>query len=380
MAQQDSNRNPSGNATERGVAGALTTKGFAASAAKFEEQFARLIPTQLKKSDILSGKRVVGLLINSFMNNDDLRLCRPSSILNAAGLACAVGLEFNNSLGQSAIIPYNSEKKSNRDASWQMMYRGAITLAMRSEKVAVMQADVVMEQDEFDFEYGSRAFLRHKPADRFQRNFDLDSEWRKAYCFVRFKDGAESFRVLDRDQIELIRNQSSQATSSKAPWNVKAFKEEMIRKTPVKQHAKYMDLTQHLNMAVGLDDQSEAGASQDIVLDWKDYSAEDIDHEKKTQTQGAGESKPHGGQPQAQTGNGGDKPTQSSETLWPEDDPQSDDRGPFTEASFTPQEFESLLTDFKAGGFGQTKAQFVAHLSKWRDSKVALIHQIRSVK
>jgi recombination protein RecT len=391
------NRNPSRNQTERakpGVTGALTTRDFSQKVAKFEEQFARLIPNQLKKTDILTAKRVAGLLVNAFSQSEELRACRPSTILNAAGLACAVGLEFNNSLGQSAIIPYDNNKKVGgqwvtlKEAQWQMMYRGGITLALRSGQVAHVTAEAVMENDEFDYQYGSKAFLMHRPAERWGRDFKLEENWRKAYCFVRFKDGGEHFRVMDRQQIEDIRDKSSKGKDNeRMPW--KTWLEEMIRKTPTKNEMKYLDLTPQLAMAVGLDDAAEAGASQDQVIDWKDYSAEDIDHETKPQTQGVGESQPHGGKQQQTPSNGGNgndgSEPEPPPTLWPEQQPDEGSRktvsgattGPFHEESFSAADFESLLNDFKNNGFGSTKAQFIAFLSKWPKTAQDLVNHVR---
>jgi phage RecT family recombinase len=359
------NRNASQNPNERSVHGALTIKDFSAKALKFEEQFGRLIPNTLKRNQILTGNRVIGLLINLFAQNEDIRKCRPSTVLNAAGLACAVGLEFNNALGHSAIIPYKDA------ASWQLMVRGGVALAIRSGKVAKIEAEVVLADDEFDYAYGTKSFLHHKSADRWQGKsmtpaeynaFLLDS-WRKAYCCVHLKDGSSpSFTVMDRAQIEYIREKSSKfKDSSDGPW--KNWLESMIRKTPVKMELKVLDLTGESSMAAGFDDQGEADAPQDQVIDWKDYSQEDLDHTAKTQTQGTGESKPHGGA--SGTASAGDSNP-------PGDDPEKrasipdTQKGPFKENEFSPEEYFALLEQFKTSGYGSSLAQFTACITRWQ--------------
>jgi phage RecT family recombinase len=353
------NRNASQGPTEKLVNGALTVKDFSAKALKFEEQFGRLIPTTLKKSQLLTGNRVVGLLINAFAQSEDLRKCRPSTVLNAAGLACAVGLEFNNALGHSAIIPYKDA------ASWQLMVRGGVALAHRSGKVAKIEAEVVLEGDEFDFEYGTKSFLRHKPADRWHGESvsaekyaaSLRDSWRKAYCCVHLRDGsAPSFTVMDRAQIEYIREKASKFKDSPdGPW--KNWLESMVRKTPVKMQLKFLDLTGESSMAAGYDDQAEADTAQDQVIDWKDYSAEDADHVPKAQTQGTGDSRPHGGASGSDRAAG----TQSA--------PIADEqRGPFKESDFSPELYLELFAQFKKSGYGSNVAQFTGLIMRWQET------------
>jgi recombination protein RecT len=385
--QQGSNRNPSQNQTERnrgGVATALSTRDFSAKAVKFEEQFNRLIPTSIRQSQILTGKRIIGLLVNLWTTGpEEIQQCRPSTLLNAAGLACAVGLEFNNSLGQSAIIPWQNHGKY--EAQWQPMYRGLITLASRSGRVHDVGAKVVLEQDLFEYELGTNEFLRHKPAPRWDNDFELLRDWRYVYSMVRFKDGPPAFHVMDRYDVDRIREQNSKASSNKAPWNTNP--EEMIRKTPVKQHLKYLDLTNHTNMAVGADDQAESDQKQDVVLDWKDYSAEDVDNDRKTQVQGVGPG-PRGSQASQQPPGSSDKGNSASGngipanggdgTLFNDNTLSNNAVGPFAEDQFTADEMELLLANFKKNGHGTTKAQLVGFMGKWVESKLDLIEYLNA--
>jgi phage RecT family recombinase len=335
------------------VVAALSTRDFSSKALKFEEQFGRLIPNTIRKTEILTASRVVGLLVNLYASNEDIRKCKPSTILNSAGLACAVGLEFNNALGQSAIIPYKDV------ASWQPMYRGLITLASRSGRVHDVTAHVVMEQDYFEYRYGIQPELHHKPAFRWNEGFDLERDWRYAYSLVRFKDGPAAFLVMDRSEVERVKTTSSRATSEFAPWKVHL--EEMIRKTPIKRHLKMLDLTAHANMAVGLDDAAQEGEKQDVVLDWKDYSTEDLDEPLKGYTAGAGEK---------------EKPAEPDDAMPKPGGAVRSTLGPFTEDDFSEEEFDWLLRQFKAYGHGQTKAQLLGFAGTWRETKDALMEYL----
>jgi recombination protein RecT len=244
-------RNPTQQPTESAsMSTALSTRQFSETANKFESQFGKLIPDTLKANQIITSKRIVALLVHQWATDEKIRLCKPSSILNAAGIACSVGLEFNNPLGQSAIIPYDNRRqvdgqwKTVKEAQWQLMYRGGITLALRSGKVAHVSAEVVTKHDEFDYHYGTNAKLVHIPAKRFGReDFDFEADWWCAYCLIDFKDGSNAhFRVMDRLQIEEIRDKAAKGTDKdSSPWN--RYLEEMIRKTVVKSELKYLDLT-----------------------------------------------------------------------------------------------------------------------------------------
>ncbi len=406
-----SNRNPSQNPTERGkaITTAISTKTFSEKAVKFEEQFNRLIPHAIRRSQLLTGQRVVGLLVNLWMQSESVRECLPSTILNAAALACAVGLEFNNALGQSYIIPYEISRKiggqwiKRKEATWQAGYRGLLTLAQRSDKVEVPYAQLVMPDDFFDYEHGTSEFLRNKPAQR-DPHANIADEFTHAYFYVKMRSGYYSFHVMAREDVLAIRDKSAQSVfddegnpKPSSPWN--KFAGEMIRKTPTKQHLKYLDLTSHLSMATGLDDQAEAGAAQDVVIDWKDYSTEDVDNDKKPQTQGygPGESKQTAKQPDGQTARqpNGQQPEQSEpqpagplpgmfEEEPPHDDTRSmtadDTKGPFSNDMFYPEEYESLFEDAKRNGHCQNKAQFGALGGRWNATKGEFVKFVRSPK
>lgn len=385
---QGNNRRPSQNPTEKTKAVA-TTKEFAVVAAKFEEQFDKLLPLQIKRQSIMTGPRVTGLLVNLWMTNEDIRECPPSTIFNAVAQACAVGLEFNSALGQSYIIPYKNWKNNHRkEAQWQAGYRGLLTLAQRSEKVESPYAQFVMPEDDFEFEYGTSQFLRHKPAPRNQSrnvNQEILDKFIYAYFYVKMRAGGYTFHVMDREDVLAIRNSSSQGVfddngkpKPHSPWN--KFAPEMIRKTPTKQHLKYLDLTPHLSMATGLDDQAEAGARQDNFIDWKDYSAEDVDNQTKGYTPGAGDGpKGNNGQQQDEQGDG-----QESENGPVSVDPDAatdDTKGPFEQWMFGSSEsFEQLIALAKQNGHVQNQAQFIGLMGRFDGTKGEFVKMLSQPK
>lgn len=372
----DSKTNPSRNpnqAASRGVLGVASTREFSQKIVRFEDQFNRLIPDAIKKNGILRADRVIGLLVNLYSTNEDIRACRTATILNSAAMAASVGLEFNNALGQSAIIPYKNE------ATWQPMYRGLITLASRAGRVHDIKAKVVLVQDEFEYQEGSEERIVHIPAARYDEDFNLERDWRYVYSKIRWKDAPAmpSFLVLDRHEVERVRKSSSRAQSERSPWFTHL--EEMIQKTPVKRQLKMVDLTAHTALAAGWDDQAETDAKQDIVLDWKDYKeAEDLDETKKGYVPGAGEG-PRGEAPPQQ---GAPPPS-----LWPEEQSVPSQSlpsltaqstlGPFAEDMFSPEELDWMLQQAKRLKLAGNRAQLTALLGRYEKTKGDLFAELQ---
>lgn len=87
-------------------------------------------------------------------NNAKLKECSPNSILSAAGIAAALKLPINPSLGLAHIVPYRS--KGGTQAQFQLGYRGFIQLALRSGQYRTLNAGAVCEGQiaEIDFVTG----------------------------------------------------------------------------------------------------------------------------------------------------------------------------------------------------------------------------------
>jgi recombination protein RecT len=287
-------------------------------------------------------------------------------------LAASLGLEFNNALGQGYLIPYKGV------CTFQPGYRGLITLALRSGRVHDVSAQMVLHQDNFEFEYGTNEFLRHRPA---RRGMDVNPEkdWDCAYALVRYKEGPTSFLVLDRAEIERVRNQSSQSWQhGRSPWQTNF--EEMVRKTPTKRHLKYCDLSAHLSQAVGMDDQAEAGMAQDNIIDWGDYRdlTPGVEHEPKVvrgYTPGADA-------PQQEVNGQAKGDDGPPETLWSDNEAGSgaadDTLGPFTQDMFSPKEWEAALRNFEAAGLGKTAAQLGAYFGRSTKKKGEALRELEA--
>jgi recombination protein RecT len=167
--------------------------------------------------------------------------------------ACQDGLLPDGREG--AIVPFGEEddeakgKRTRADlAQWLPMVGGIRKKIRNSGEVKEMHAFVVYEGDEFQYELGDRPFIRHIRKGKGGRGRKITH----AYSVAEFKDGSLSRDVMDIDEIEDIRKQSSRA--KKGPWSVKAFYPEMCVKTVVKHHAKSLPMSTDLDRLLHRDD------------------------------------------------------------------------------------------------------------------------------
>ena len=107
---------------------------------------------------VMTPERFTRIALSAVSNNDKLAACTPQSFLAAMMNAAQLGLEPNTPLGQAYLIPYGGA------CQFQIGYKGLIDLAYRSGEVKMIDAQVVYENDEFFYEYGLDAKLRHRPA------------------------------------------------------------------------------------------------------------------------------------------------------------------------------------------------------------------------
>ncbi|MBA7526207.1 hypothetical protein ES705_18368 [subsurface metagenome] len=145
------------------------------------------------------------------------------------------------------LMPDNREAvliKYGKHAEFMPMVQGIVNLMLRSPGVLKAEARVVYEGDEFDYEYGLRPRLVHKPVagvDERMVTYSYAIVWREAT--------EETFEVLHRDEIERARLTSRAPTSP--AW--KTWYGEMARKVALKRLSKYIDLSPEAKRAIEVD-------------------------------------------------------------------------------------------------------------------------------
>lgn len=196
----------------------------------YKKQFKNALPKYI------TPERYVRVLLTILTRTPKLQKCTQSSLM-ACFMDCAqMGLEPN---GRDAhLIPYNEECKFIPD------YKGLVKLARNSGEVSDIHADVVCENDEFSYSYGSDAHLTHKPALTNRGKVTC------AYSFVKLKDGSLSFEVMNIEEIYSTRDRSEGWKAFKAkkvsqsPWETgKPDEKEMMKKTAFRRHSKWLPIS-----------------------------------------------------------------------------------------------------------------------------------------
>lgn len=199
-------------------------------------------------------EKMLKLILTETKKNPELLDCTPQSFMGAMLVCAQYGLELGT--GQAYIIPYNKSinegTKSSpkwekiKEAQFQLGYRGMIELAYRTGKIVKIEAHCAFAEDFLDFEYGTDAFLKHKPAR------ENRGELICAYSLAKFSSAGNEviFDVMWKEEIDTIRRAYSSEYSK--PW--KENFNEMARKTSLRRFFKFLPTSPDLEALLALDD------------------------------------------------------------------------------------------------------------------------------
>jgi len=94
-------------------------------------------------------------------NGRDLYRCTLSSFLSALYHCAQVGL-YPGDRGHCYLIA--RKLKGIYNVQYQTGYQGYLELARRSGEIEKVEARIVYEADEFDWDYGTESYVKHKPS------------------------------------------------------------------------------------------------------------------------------------------------------------------------------------------------------------------------
>src|SRR5690554_1158312 len=178
--------------------------------------------------------------------------CTPESFLGALMTCAQLGLE-PGPLGHAYLVPFKNNKTGMFEVTFIPGYRGLVELARRSGQVQSVQARIVRDGDEFDYEFGLEPKLRHRPTA------DVDKPVTHAYAVLRLKDGGADFDVMTVAEVDAIRKRSRAATNG--PWVTDYA--EMAKKTVLRRLAKRMPMAVEMAQAVAQDERVRTAISPD---------------------------------------------------------------------------------------------------------------------
>lgn len=150
--------------------------------------------------------------------------------------------------GEAFVIPYKDRHSQTTQAQFQLGYQGILTLLYRHPKVSTVAAQIVYENDTFEYEEGLEPRLVHKPAIGEDRGKPV-----AVYAVAKMADGSKVFKVMSEDEVMKIKAMSKAAGSKHSPWNSNDPEKWMWRKTCIIQLSKTLPKTHDFNIAVAKD-------------------------------------------------------------------------------------------------------------------------------
>ena len=207
----------------------------------------------------LSPERLVRIATTAIRQNPKLSQCTPASFMGALFTSAQLGLE--PVAGLSYLIPFDNSKCVNgnwikvTECQFVIGYKGISELFYRHEKSGLIDWGIVHEKDEFAFEYGTNASLKHKPAQA-ERGKVIGY-----YGIFKLNNGLSKFLYMTEAECmahgkkhSKTYNQKDQAFNKKSPWFTNP--DSMCLKTVLIQVAKTMPMATELRRALETDETS----------------------------------------------------------------------------------------------------------------------------
>ena len=216
---------------------------------KSEGQFALAIPKHV------DAGRFLRCALTAINVVPKLAQCTQESVLAGLMQAAQLGLEVADVRGQAYLVPRWDGEDRCMKATFQLGYRGMIDLAARGG--ITVTVDDICANDQYDYERGTNAFLRHKPT------LDNRGDIIAYYAVATFADGRPpAFVVLGRGEAEQHRDKFASTKTKEGEiygtW-VEHF-DAMARKTAVRKLLNYLPATVELRQAAAI----EVTATEDI--------------------------------------------------------------------------------------------------------------------
>lgn len=249
--------------------------------AEFRSRIAESLPRHMTPDRML--RTMVGAIQRApLLAKADIR-----GLIGAFMTCSQVGLEPNTPLQHVHLIPFkrtkwNPQTRRREDAGVEVQlifgYPGLLDLSYRSPLVTSISANVAFEGDDFSFEYGTDAHLRHRPKGASaMRGIRRPTH---AYMMAKLKDGF-AFEVMPYEDVLAIRDNSqafrlalsmkeeaeSQGRRPPAAWTEAPWvKHEiaMARKTAFRAGSKWLPRSVELASVIEIDEAQERRRN----IDW----------------------------------------------------------------------------------------------------------------
>lgn len=215
------------------------------------EQFAKALPQHL------TADRFIRVATTALSRTPGLLDCTPESFMKCLLDLSSYGLEPDGR--RAHLIPFKNHRKNITECTLIIDWKGLAELVLRSGMITKLHADLVCENDEFEFNLGE--VVKHRINFREPRG-----EKYAVYAMATTKDGATFVAVMSGEEVLSIRD-GSQAWKAfikygnSCPWDPAnpSSEGEMWKKTAFRRLTKWLPLSPEIRDAVERDDEEPAG-------------------------------------------------------------------------------------------------------------------------
>ncbi len=230
---------------------------------KMEPQF------KLVLGKAIPAERFLRVCLTQMRRLPKLAECTKPSLLGAFMECASLNLEPGVN-GACWLLPFRN--KGTMEATFVIGYKGLLDLCWRSQMVSAVYADVVYDDDAFEWQRGTDAWIKHRPAGT---TIDPD-RITHAYAVIETIYSGKMFEVCTREQIDKVRDRSPSGQKATSPWTTDFAP--MAKKTALKLVGKLAPTSTELARAIELDDLAEAGVAQHLgdVVDIGEVKSEPV--------------------------------------------------------------------------------------------------------
>ena len=203
---------------------------------KMADKFTEALPRQMDVNKFIS---VAKLTLNK---NPKLLQADKTSLMQTFMKAAQDGLYLDGR--EAAAVQYGNQ------VNYLPMVEGVIKLMHNSGLIKTISAEVVYENDCFEYELGSNPHVKHIPLLVGNKGNRIC-----VYCYVQTANDGEYIEIMNMDDLDKCKQQAKGASSPHSPW-VKWF-DQMAKTTVIHRIAKRLPKNDAINSVVRIDEDTD---------------------------------------------------------------------------------------------------------------------------
>jgi recombination protein RecT len=181
---------------------------------KFEENMDKYYVTIRKLLGTkygISAEEFMVKCVNAVKKEPQLLNCTPQSLFGSILYFAEIGLPFNTPEQFGYILPY--KQKGILEATPIIGYKGLVEIAYRNPKLKSLRIQAVYDNDEFDYEYGTNEYIKHKPTHTNR------GALQGVYAIAKMEGKEPIFIVVHKNELLKIQKISKSGGSAYSAYN-----------------------------------------------------------------------------------------------------------------------------------------------------------------